>query len=389
MKSQRGKSGAKKSAPKEQTPLPLMFNGAPTFDRLAEDFLSQRVPMMRKGSRAYYASKLKWWRAVLAEKPHPVAGDFVLAVVERMKEGAPGRLNEVTANQYLKAASAVFKHATQNYPLAVVRNPLAESKRWTFDERSLKPVALKDPEGTLPRLLAAMPDARARALLLVLRWQGLRIGEACGITWEAVRWGGGGSGGALAVLGQRDPDGSELTDPKAKASAATMPLHRDVVRALRAVRAADALADERGLSERRARFVFHYAARCWGCQNARPCGGRMCLDALMAICRAVAPEDFPVRAAGRGAKAWHVLRHTLGADLERRGVAMGVAQRVLRHASIGSTGAYFQKVRGAQLSTEDMAAAWGTNDSNGKTESAEGFAVGGPKSASQQGRGET
>lgn len=339
-----------------QAALPLALPGVPSFQKLCRDYVSELLPALKAASRTGYRSRVEW--AAQALPAHPTAGDIRRALQRRIDSGD---LGHATANQYVKTISAVFKHGRQNFPLSVISDPTFKFVRWV--EAESRPVTLVDAEETFARLLVAMPDARARAFLHVQRWQALRVGETLGIQWPLLDL----DAGQLTLIQQRAPAQSVPGSLKCKSSAAKMPLHPEVIRALRAVRASDALAAKAGRApkgELKRAFVFFYVSTCWHCggryKTAEGCGGVECLTGLARVCRTVSPESFPRTVRGaRGGKMWHAFRHTLADDMEKNGAEDREIALMLRHGSIATTQTYMQAFRGRKVSESVTAKAWG------------------------------
>lgn len=331
----------------------------PTFQRLCDDYSAEIVAALKPESRASYAVRLRWLRASMS--PHPTGGEFFRKCQAKIAEGV---WCEATANVHLKTARAVYKHAPANYPWAVVKSPFEgvpkASRR--FAERKLKPRSLADPQTTFPRLLAAMPDAAARAFLSVMRWNGLRVSEALGLEPGHISF----EQGTMRVAQKRMPGKSVPGDLKCEASGGELPMHPEVIRALRAYAAAEKLAGKPSGPKRLWPYVFRYEGTCHRClavyrgKSEVDCEGRHCLRGIMRILRAVAPEDFPRAVPGKsGACAFHVLRHTIAADADRNGALDRDVMLMLRHSTLATTQSYMGRTRGRQIDASTFAKAWG------------------------------
>lgn len=326
-----------------QGSLPLALPGTPTVQALIGHYENDVVPLHRQTSRPSELACLHWWAEVLPKQP---TSSDVLGALQKRIESAQG-FAETTANRYLVMLSAVYRYGTQRYPLAVVRSPLLGVPR--FRPAQKRPKALRDPETTWPVLLAAMPDAMARSLLCVLRWQGLRIGEALGLQLDHVDL----QRGRLLIVQQRRPDYPAPSPLKGSGSAADMPLHPQAAAALRA-----RIAELRLLGAPRDAWLHPYRQRCRVCRAGRCCTGT-CLQHLMGILRRLSPGDFPRRARASGGHGWHVFRHTLGADIDRSGLPDRDAMLLLRHANVGITTSYFGRTRERTIEPASAAKAWG------------------------------
>ncbi len=177
-----------------------------------------------------------------------------------------------------------------------------------------------------------MPDARARAFCLVLRYQGLRRSEACGLEWRHVHLAPQGPGaphGTIAIEQQRTTDGSEARVLKTASSKAVLPLRFEVAEGFRAIR------DVPSRPGKLARFIFPYYKRE--------------LLILGAAFRRAVP-GLPAAA------LWHVLRHAFAADLLEAEVAVPWASKAMRHASIATTQRYYDAMQGDAAVPEVFAA---------------------------------
>ena len=156
---------------------------------------------------------------------------------------------------------------------------------------------------------AGIPD-RARLVLEILPWTGLRISEACSLRRDAV------------VL--RGEPGIQLRSGAKGGKHRWVPLGKQGVKTLRA-----ALALAPG-----AAFVFPGGEG--GAGHIPASGVRHHLQTV----RAALPEDFPRLTP-------HVLRHTWASEAINRGVPLPVVQRILGHAQITTTQRYVHPSRRA------------------------------------------
>jgi integrase len=271
--------------------------------------------------------------------PYPTVAD-VKAWLKARPTWGPG-----TVGQALKLGSLVCRRARNQWALAVCPDPFADVPAPELPAE--KPRAV--PDEVMPALLEAMPDDRARALLCVQRYMGLRIAEALGLEWSHVDF----DGNTLTVTQQRDRDSGKRKDPKSRFSAARLPLHPKVASYLKRarmqpVREGDARRLKRRADAKVGRYLFPYFKRD--------------VDRLMDICRQVAPGAFPLKSEGRGGTAWHAFRHGLGASLERHGVHSDEAFVFMRHADPGVTRHYYERIRGRVARTEELERVWAAEE---------------------------
>lgn len=176
-----------------------------------------------------------------------------------------------------------------------------------------------------PLLLAtAGDDARARAWLGVLRFTGLREGEALGLhasdfEFDGARW-------VLRVRRQRSQHTLDTTEAlKTTTSRRQIEVHPSLVPLIAPVldlAPASVRVGKGGGSRVDSPLLFPYRAAD--------------LEAMIAKLRAVLPNDFTEN------NAWHVFRHTCAVEWYRRGREVVQISVVLGHASIAYTQKYLR-----------------------------------------------
>lgn len=218
-----------------------------------------------------------------------------------------------TANRHLVILRALYRLARDDLGTL---EPTALLQRRRVPEP--RPRALRDPAREFPELLEAAGDARARALLLTLRYQGLRIGEALGLEWDDLDL----DAGRLHVRQQRLVTRAAPSPLKHRAHGAWLPLHPLVSSAL-----AELARGRRPLRGAKSRYFFPYY--------------QTELGELLARLHLLVPKALPRR------HGWHVLRHTYATELLRAGTRLEVIGRLLRHSSIAETQHYCAQLRRA------------------------------------------
>lgn len=226
-----------------------------------------------------------------------------------------------TANKDLAVLRAVYRLAQAELE---VRNPTARLSRHRTPRP--RPRALSDPSREFPLLLEAGGDIRSRGMLLVMRYQGLRIGEALGLEWDDLE------SGHLGVRQQRRPWQARPCPLKHRAHAALLPLHPLVASVLSEVARL-----RRPLRGAGARYFFPFF-------DAD-------LRRLMIRLRSLVPLP-------RG-DGFHVLRHTYATQLLAAGTELHIISRLLRHASVAETQTYCAQLReGRPVDQQALASAY-------------------------------
>ncbi|MBK9497094.1 MAG: tyrosine-type recombinase/integrase [Xanthomonadales bacterium] len=254
--------------------------------------------------------------------PHPTPADVMAWLCSLDAQFSPG-----TVENHRKGLAALYRYAA-DLGLST-GNPAALVPRRRADP---SPHPITDIGTVWPLLMDACQTHRERALLGVMRFAGLRRGEALGLYVEDVNqsttpW-------RLNVVRQRpDPNRLDFTKPKSNASRRELPV-RGPLAALLAPVVAEGLPIIRvgagGGDRREVPYLFPYREHDLG--------------ELMDRLRAVAPLSFPA-----GHKAWHALRDTLAVEMRRGGKSMGEVSEVLGHTSEYVTRTSYMGVHGASI----------------------------------------
>ncbi len=291
----------------------------PTVREVTALFRSQWFPRYRGRTQIRLRSILAEADATLPDRPSALeVHAWLVGLV-----GA-GRLSAETANQYRVTLARCYRVASLHG--IACQNQAALCPRLPQPERAPRPLPQKDV--TWPKLLAAVPEGpifglRGKAFLSVMRFQGLRRGEALGLEWRHVdlRPQGDAPWGVISIEQQRYEDESFAGPLKTAASRAVLPLRPETAEALRAIR---------GLPSPKAgeiaAFLFPYF--------------KADLRTLGAVVRAALPEVFT------GRNLWHILRHAFGDDLLSASVSTAGAMGAMRHASLAATQGYMDRLRG-------------------------------------------
>jgi integrase len=279
--------------------------------------------------------------AVLRLGEFPAPGDVAIWV-SRLRE-LPGRrgarmssrtvgLHRDNLHKMFAWAQACGKGWTQDLGNPVNRN-LCPFRR----EAPLR-VALRSVDDVWPFLLATAGEgkgadvARRRAFLGVMRYLGLRRGEALSLRACNVRLDGGGM--AVEVTHQRDPDSFVLLPTKTPRAVRTLPVRAELFDLLTAVLKLPTARVRVGLGgcdgEREVPFLFPFRT--------------IDLNAMMLGLRGASRDDFPP------GDAWHVFRHTVAVELSRKGAPIEEISEWLGHVSIAHTQNYMRTLVGKRVS---------------------------------------
>lgn len=232
--------------------------------------------------------------------------------------------------------------------------------------------ALSDVKGVWPFLVERCESTRERAFLSVLRFAGLRRGEALGLEARHVDF----TRNVLTVDQQRrKPNSRDVVRVlKSEASRRQVPMRAE----LRAV--LEELLDEGETCEVRSGlgggkrettallFPFNVYQ----------------LDDLMKRMRGVDPSGFPPK------DAWHVFRHTVAVELYRAGKDVESIRQFLGHVSLEKTATYLRSLVGARIDAsviaglDDEPSPRGQAPPRGKTPTAAQTAVRGAARSEQQ-----
>ena len=209
---------------------------------------------------------------------------------------------------------------TQGNPMRTVRwQKVAPQRR-----------ALSDVLGTWEFVRASdLFTLRERAFIAVLRFCGLRKGEALGLEWRHIDL----KRRVLQVDQQRRKASSRKVSRKLKSEAARRPVPirpelRDLLQELLDAEGVEHVirTGKGGGKREKTRLVFPYT------------GDR--LGKLMEMLRGLDPEGFPPR------DAWHVFRHTCACELWHSGKSEGFIKDWLGHASLEKTAVYLRSIAG-------------------------------------------
>jgi integrase len=237
---------------------------------------------------------------------HPTPID-VMAWVESLRaQFAPG-----TADQHLRSLSAVYRYAND---LGIAQGNPARFVPKLRRDGDPKPIV--NIEQVWPALLDCCETPRERLWLALLRFTGIRRGEALGLWHDDVNtynepW-------RIEVVRQRpDPNRLDHTRPKSPSSSRELPV-REPLRPF--------LADVLQLGPEEVRVGFGGGERRvvpYLCpfreEDLRRLGERL---------REVAPLAFP-----RGQKMWHALRDTLALEMRSSGKTTSQVSEALGHSS--------------------------------------------------------
>lgn len=302
--------------------------------------LVRQRPGTQKSRRSAFRHSLAHFGALGVT--HPSSEDWSSYLGDRV---TGGEIVRATANAHRKYFSHVYDIArdlSAETGWRLLRNPLAAVERWR--EPLPAPRSMAAPDVTYPLIRDAMPDPIAKAMVSAMRRHGLRLGEALGLEPAHFDLG----AGKLRIVQQRAPTCSAPCGLKTDTSAAVLHLHPETA-ALVVEARRWRLAHPRGASGR----------ELWGRAGARfafPFFATRCME-LLAICREVAPSDFPKRLRGvDGGDGWHVLRHTFAIALIDAGATVEELRELLRQKHLGTTQAYMVALNGRLAGNRERAA---------------------------------
>lgn len=201
---------------------------------------------------------------------------------------------------------ATAKRLIPSNPADIAEHPKHQKRKrraWTAEEQEL--------------VLAAGQHSRFYPMWVLMLDTGLRIGEACGLTWEDIDL----DKRTVRVVRTRFRKGTQLIEgtPKSSTSVRTRPLTDDVVRALKTWKARQA-------SERlRAGAAWENAANIvFTTSTGRPTAYCNVRRALMKVCEV----------AGVHYDGQHLFRHSFGTNMARSGVDPQLAANAMGHAGV-------------------------------------------------------
>lgn len=341
---------AKKPRATAQQALPLREPGQPTLGEVIGWFRRAHLPSGDLGRSTVngYKSTFRQALAHFGEGAVPAVGEARAWLDRRRVAGEIGNLTANSHRDRLHAVYSLFREQQRGVTL----NP------WTFrrfkeDTRHIRG-AFANLAELWPRLLAAMPDDRARAFLSLNMRLGWRLGEVLALEWpHLMRAVGGGH-----VLRKQQQRASWQNIPqglKHDGLVGTYALHPETVQYLRAARRAQ---EEGRVQLGCARGVL---------VGQQPCGDGVVRSYLFPYreehtvelirrMREVAPEEFPRK------QAFHRLRRAFLTHVVK---AFGVeeANRLAGHKHISTTQLYCREVLGVQATGEDMAKLYAAQDS--------------------------
>lgn len=276
-------------------PLPELFDFVRRFVWASPD-----VSDSRRRSAARTAELAR----ALPDHPAP---DDVAAWVEALRRMFP---SGNTVSLHHRTLGAVYRYGavygkSSGNPAAAVK-----LRRPDGDPRPILNI-----DAAWPELLAVCATSRERLFLGLMRFAGLRRGEALGVSHDDVNtfpatW-------KLEVVKQRKPNELFKTRPKTPSSCRELPVREPLRELLAPVLAEGEPVVRTGLGGgERARVPFLCPFR----END--------LTDLGERLRAVLPDAFP-----RGKKMWHALRDTFAVELRRKGKSRGEISEALGHSS--------------------------------------------------------
>lgn len=311
----------------------------PTFRQLVHMFAALTAHTRRKSTakteRSTLEIALRHFESLEPKIDRPTPLDWAVylgGLVDR------GEVMPSTANARRKVYWRLYEQLRRTaYPLLL--NPIDSVPR--FMEAKEKPRAIADPARTYPAILAALPDARSKAFVSLLRRHGLRESEGLGMEPKHLQL----DRGQFIVEQQRNVRESKPLPLKTDTSVATMAIHPETAELLRQA-ARDKM--RAGLKFEAAgvrRFLFDWHERH--------------VSKLMDVCREVSPTDFPRREVGKvGGTAWHAFRHTFGTELVNADMRIEKIQILMRHKSIATTQGYIASIRGREMPNDALRDFW-------------------------------
>jgi len=199
---------AKRFAEQKQTEVREGRSDPPPVVRL-KDFTREHVKLMR-GQTAYNTLReqercLRKLREVIGDKPlHEVTAKDAETYVNR-RHGAGKSAS--TINKEIMTLRRVFNlAASRRRYLPEGQNPFKKVKKRKVSRKPIRYVSAEE----MRRLLAEAPTLRWRAFLTLLYTTGLRLNEACHLTWANIDF----ENGMLQVSAKRDTTTTVPWEPK-------------------------------------------------------------------------------------------------------------------------------------------------------------------------------
>jgi integrase len=343
-----------RKADTNQQALDLRDPGQPPLGKVLAWFTMEYLQGEQYGlsTRRGYKSTFKKAVAFFGKDARPTLGQ-AKAWLRPLLLGEGGKLQARAVNSHRDRLHAVYVKY-RNEVLGVTLNPWA-FPRFKEDTRHLK-TDFADMATTWPKLLAAMPDDRARLFLTMAMRRGWRLGELVGVEWNHVMRqvvpGAKGGPQQTAWVVRKEQQRKLWKDVpqglKHGGLVGTFKLHPEMVQLLYSVRrsleqgevlfgcARGALVGDKPGKDGAVRsFLFPYRE-----EHVAELSRRL---------REAAPEEFPKK------QAWHRLRRAYAKHVAST-QGMEAANRLLGHAWFTSTQVYCKEVVGVSATGQDIAA---------------------------------
>lgn len=307
------------------------------LSELVQWFLGEYASPLRAATRSNYARCLKVAvtgnasRGVHALPDHPTPAE----VTRWLSELKTGGYADTTINLMRTTLVHLYEsgsQCTQSYG-----NPVA-SVPWR--KTTPKRAPLKSVRETWEFIRASkLLDDRERAFVCVLRYAGIRKGEALGLEARHVDL----KGGVLRIDQQRRKANSPRTTRELKSDAArrAVPLRPELKATLAALLKSQGGETHEircglgGGKKKRTALLFPF--------------GEYQLGKILAVLRGIDPDGFPRD------DAWHVFRHTCAVELWHAGKSEAFIQEWLGHASLEKTATYLRSLGGRRIRAHEVA----------------------------------
>jgi integrase len=279
---------------------------AETFQTVAEQW--RKTAMVRQGITA---NSLRTYTSALKIHVYPVIG------TKRMRDLRPSHVAEVLSKMADAGLSASYRHVVHKAISGVCEMAIADGLMRVNPTRKVKAPRPERSSKVVPtreqvtKMIEGATEPRARALIVVLAYTGLRISEALSLRWSD--WDGSGTLRVLDTKGDR---------PRAVPVTATLAAElRTWRKAQTAERVASVYWDEE------CDFILsNPIGRRWDPSNARR-------TAFRPVAAKVCPGATP-----------HSLRHAAATLLLEEGVPMRVVSELLGHADTRTTAQVYSHV---------------------------------------------